>query len=174
MNDEANNIIQHCKIGEDNKLALSTIEQNRDASIALVIQARYKLDIVSRDLDHPLYDNQAFYDAIKQLATSSPKAKIRILIQDSEKAVKQGHRLVNLARKLTSFIDIRLQSKPYKEFNEAWLIVDDKAWIRRPFADKYSAEVNCSAARQLRDIGKEFDSMWNESSSDPNLRQLSL
>ncbi len=160
--------------GDEKVLSLKTAEQNRDASIELVEQARYALDIVCRDLDHALYDNDDFYDAVKKLATSGPKAKIRILIQDSNKAVKQGHRLVELARKLSSFIKIRIHGKRFKEFNEAWLIVDAKAWIRRPHADKYIAEVNYSAARQLRDITKDFDNMWNEANDDPNLRRLSL
>jgi len=174
MTDEINDIIKHCKIGEEQKLTLATIEQNHNAGIALVSQARYKLDIVSRDLDHAIYDNEDFYNVVKHLATSGPKAKIRILIQDSDKAVKQGHRLVKLARKLSSFIEIRIQGKHFKEFNEAWLIVDEKAWIRRPFADKYSAEMSYSAARKLKDIGDDFETMWNEASNDPNFRQLSI
>jgi len=174
MNDKNIHLAHQCKIGDALKLKLSTVEQNREASIALVKQSRYKLDIVSRDLDHALYDNEDFYNVAKNLATSGPKAKIRILIQNSDKAVKQGHRLVELARKLTSFIEIRVQGKRSKEFNEAWLIVDDTAWIRRNFADTYLSELNCSAARQLKDIEQEFINMWEEASVDPNLRRLSL
>lgn len=174
MTDEINGSLQHCKIGEETTLRLESSEQNRIASIALVAQARYTLDIVCRDLEHALYDNEDFYNTVKQLATSSPKAKIRVLIQDSNKAVKQGHRLVDLARRLSSFIKIRVQGKRFKEFNEAWLVVDAKAWVRRAHADKYISELNCSAARQLRDSLKNFDAMWNESNDDPNLRRISL
>ena len=174
MTDEIDNIIEHGKIGDEQRLSLTTAEQNRKMSIALVIQARYTLDIVCRDLDHTLYDNEGFYNAVKQLATSSPKAKIRILIQDSNKAVKNGHRIVELARKLTSFIKIRIQGKRFKEFNEAWLIVDGKAWIRRSHADKYIANVNYSSEQQLIDTLNNFNSMWDESSDDPNLRHLSI
>jgi len=174
MTDEMVHIIQNCKVGEEQKLRLSTVEQNRDASLMLVRQARHTLDIVCRDFDHALYDNNEFYDAVKLLATSSPKAKIRILIQDSSKAVKQGHRIVELARRLTSFINIRIQEHQFKEFNEAWLIVDSRAWIRRTFADKYQAELDCSAARVLKEIGNVFTGMWNQAKHDPNLRRLSL
>ncbi len=174
MTENIDNIFEQYKIGDNKALTLTTAEQNRDASIALVDQARYTLDIVSRELDHKLYDNDDFYNTVKQLATSNPKAKIRILIQSSDKAVKQGHRLIEIARKLSSFITIHLQGRRFKEFNEAWLIVDSKAWIRRAHADKYSADVDYSAARQLREIEKTFTSMWNESVDDPNLRRLSL
>ena len=174
MNDEIDNILANSQIGESVTLKLESAEQNRAASIALVTQAHHSLDIVSRDLDHKIYDNEEFKAVVKHLATSSPKAKIRVLIQDSEKVVKQGHRLVELARRLTSFIDIRIQGKRFKEFNEAWLIVDSKAWVRRPFADKYNADIDFSAARQLRETSKTFTAMWDEADLDPNLRRLSL
>ena len=174
MSTDIDNILSNSKIGDSVTATLVDAEQNCAASIALVDQARYTLDIVSRDLNHALYDNDAFEEVVKQLATSSRKARIRILIQDSDKAVKQGHRIVELARRISSFIEIRVQGKQFKEFNEAWLIVDAKAWIRRPLVDRYHAEINYSAARQLRDIVKEFDNMWNYASPDPNLRRLSI
>ena len=174
MNDELDTMLSKCKIGEPTTLILDYVEQNSMVSTELVKQARYSLDIVSRDLEHKIYDNEDFINAVKDLALSDPKAKIRLLIQDSDKAVKQGHRLIELSRKLTSFIDIRVQGKRFKEFNEAWLIVDSKAWIRRAHADEYHAEVDCSATRQLKEITASFNSMWNEASHDPNLRRLSL
>jgi len=174
MNNDIMHIIENSRIGDDVTVKLEDAEQNQLVSIAISKQARHTLDIVSHDLDHTIYDNNEFSDAVKDLATGSPKAKIRILIQDSDKVIKQGHRLVELAKRLTSFIEIRIQGKRYKEFNEAWLIVDNKAWIRRPFADKYIADVDYSAARQLRETSKTFDTMWAEASHDPNLRRLSL
>ncbi|MCK4744133.1 MAG: hypothetical protein KAT25_09955 [Sulfuriflexus sp.] len=174
MNDEIDSLLVNSKICESVTLKLESAKQNHIASINLVQQGRYTLDIVSRELDHKIYDNEEFKAVVKDLATSGAKAKIRLLIQDSDKAVKQGHRLVELARRLTSFIDIRIQGKRFKEFNEAWLIVDSKAWVRRPFADKYNADVSFLATRQLRETSKIFNTMWDEASHDPNLRRLSL
>ena len=174
MNTDIETTLLTATIGKSPVIKLEDAEQNRLAGRELVKQARYTLDIVSRDLDHKLYDNDDFVSAVKELATSGPKAKIRILIQDSDKTIKQGHRIIDLARKLTSFIEIRIQGKRFKEFNEAWLIVDNKAWIRRAYADKYPADIDYSATRELKDVAKSFDSMWYEASNDPNFRQLSI
>ena len=174
MNNGIDNTLGNSQIGESVTFKLDDAEQNLTASVALVTQAHHSLDIVSRDLDHKVYDNEEFKAAVKDLATSSPKAKIRLLIQDSEKVVRQGHRLLELARRLTSFIDIRIQGKRFREFNEAWLIVDSKAWVRRPLAEQYNAEIDFSAARQLRETNNIFNAMWDEADLDPNLRRLSL
>lgn len=174
MNDKINLILNDSKIGDITELQLHNAEQNQLASVALTKQARRYLDIVSHNLDRKIYDNEEFSDAVKVLATSNPKAKIRLLIHDSETIVKQGHRLIELARRLSSYIEIRIQGKRFKEFNEAWLIVDSKAWIQRPFSDTYVANIDYSAARQLKETSKIFDDMWNEASNDPNLRRLNI
>lgn len=174
MNNEINQILEKSQLGDEVILKLGDVEQNRIASTALTKHARYYLDIISHDLDRKIYDNEAFKNAVKDLAISNPKARIRLLINNSDAIIAHGHRLVELARRLTSFIDIRIQGDNFKEFNEAWLIVDAKAWIRRPFADQYAAEVDYSAARQLRETCTTFDTMWNEASHDPNLRCLSI
>ena len=174
MTNDIHQRIENSHIGDNVKLKLNNAEDNRLASISIAQQARHSIDIISRDLDQKIYDNEAFKDAMKNLATGSTKAKIRILIHDCDTVVKKGHRLVELARRLTSFIDIRVQGKRFNEFNEAWLIVDSKAWIRRPLSDKYDADVDYSAARKLKETHETFNAMWNEASQDPNLRRLSL
>jgi len=162
------------KIGDSLSLQLSERNENRLACAVLAQQARTTLDIVSRDFDKHIFDTSEFYEAVKTLATSNRKARIRILISDSEKVIKYGHRLLELARRLTSYIDIKVQGKSFKDFNESWLVADETAWLRQPHADRYEAEINFSDARRLREVLKDFDTMWNEATHDQNLRRLSL
>jgi len=166
--------LANATIGEPLAFQINDKGENIKVSQALAERARLTIDIVSPGLDKPVLDNVEFYESIKTLATGNRKAKIRILITDSEKIIKNGHRLLDLARRLPSFIEIKVQGKSFKDFCEAWLITDAKAWLRRPHADRYEAEVDFSSARKLRDILKDFEAMWNEAIHDPNLRRLSL
>lgn len=174
MDDSPLQQLSNARIGEPMKLRLSEREENRAFGIALVQQASHSLDIVSRELDATLFDNDEFVGAVKDLATSTRKARIRILVQNTDRMVKHGHRLIELARRLTSFIEIRIQGKDYRDFNEAWLIVDNTAWIRRPVADRYEAEIDCSAKRILQESDKAFTAMWEAALPDPNLRRLHI
>ena len=166
--------LANATIGEPLAFQINDKGENIKVSQALAERARMTIDIVSPDLDKPVLDTVEFYEAIKTLPTGNRKARIRILITDSEKIIKNGHRLLDLARRLPSFIEIKVQGKSFKDFCEAWLITDAKAWLRRPHADRYEAEVDFSSARKLRDILKDFEAMWNEAIHDPNLRRLSL
>jgi hypothetical protein len=166
--------LQQARLGDN--LVLRTEERDEVATVYLHMtsQAKFRLDIVSRDLEPAIFDNADYFNAAKQLAMYSSKSKIRILIQNSDRIVKYGHRLVELSRRLSSHIDIRLQSKDFKEFNEAWLIVDERGWVRRPLADRFKGECHFSAPREVQERSKQFNEMWDASTEDPNLRRLHL
>ena len=94
-------------------IELSGSEAQRRASVALTIQARRSVDIFTRDLDKKIYDRKDFLDGLQNLAVNS-RGVIRILVKDSSKAVKYGHRIISLSQRLTSFIEIRKVAEDYK------------------------------------------------------------
>lgn len=153
-------------------LSLGTSEENQEVAVNLVRQAKRTLVIAGRDLDAALYNNDAFCDAVAQLATRSKYSHIRMLIQDSNPLVQNGHCLLHLARRLTSFMEIRIFGNEFKNFNQAFLIVDDSGYIKRKNADRYDAIANFNDAFTAREMAKAFQGMWDESEADPQLRRL--
>ena len=91
--------------GDD--IVIDSSEDNMLAAIRLVEQAHSQIDIFSRDLDARVYNHSAFTDGIRQMITSSPRAKVRVLVIDPDYSTKHGHRLIDLARHLTSYMEIR-------------------------------------------------------------------
>src|SRR3569833_967545 len=113
------------KLGETSTpLSLETSEDNRAAALRLVQQARRSLDIYSRDLDKAIYDAPTFLDAVRALALNAKQGAVRILVKDSSRAVKCGHRLIPLCQRLTSFIEIRRPPEEYRDYYEAFMVVD--------------------------------------------------
>ncbi|MGD9000928.1 MAG: hypothetical protein PVF75_10970 [Granulosicoccaceae bacterium] len=163
------------RLGETTeRLALNSRDENRIVTVQMLEQARRSINITSRSLDPAIYDHKDFLDAARQFALSSPGVRMRILVNDAEPVIKQGHRLLELARKLTSFIEIRVQGKTFHEYNEAWLLVDETGYVHRRLADRFEAEAGFNAPRQVRDMNKQFEEMWQESVTDPNLRRLHI
>lgn len=166
--------LQHAQLGKE--LSLQAKDRN-DVLLAcqkITEQTRFRLDIVSRDLDPSIFDNEDYCEAVKQLATRSAKSKIRILIQSSDHIIKHGHCLIQLSRRLSSYIDIRLQGEDYGEFNEAWLLADNCGWIRRPLSGGFTAECHFDSPREVLERSKQFSLMWDKSVADPNLRRLHI
>ena len=79
----------------------------RQASVALVAQSRRTIEIISRHLDPRVYDNPEFIGALQRFILDSVRARVHIIVMDSRPILTAGHRLVNLAQHLSSFIEIR-------------------------------------------------------------------
>ena len=140
----------------------------------MVEQTRRSLDIVSRHLDPPLFDNEAFAAAVKQIALNHRSAQIRLFILDSRPLVSRHHRLLELAERLPGFIEIRTPSQHYKSFNEALLIADNVGYVHRQFSDRFEAEADFCDRRRAMALGERLDEMWERGLPDPNFRRLHL
>lgn len=149
-------------------------EALKSACLALASQARRTLDIVSRHLDPALYDDEGFVEAVKRLALGHRAARVRLFILDSRPLVAQGHRLIDLALKLTTFIDIRTPARQHQEFNEAWLVADNTGYAHRQFSDRYAAEVDFNGRRRAAALTERLDDMWERGQRDANFRRLHL
>ncbi|MDX1434598.1 MAG: hypothetical protein R3286_19305, partial [Gammaproteobacteria bacterium] len=78
---------------------IDTSEECRLASLSMARQARRTIEIVSRELDPPVYDNQELEDALSDLVVGSNRAQVRILVMQPEVVVKHGHRLLQLTQR---------------------------------------------------------------------------
>ena len=113
------------KLGETSaEVHIHTAEENKNAAVSLVKQARYSIDIFTQDMDAEIYNNNEFEHAVFNLAKKHPNTKIRILAQDTRKAVQNGHCLIRLAQSMTSSVFIHNPSREYKDEKCAFLVVD--------------------------------------------------
>ena len=155
-------------------VTITTSEEARLAALALATQARRSLHIFSRDLDAPLFDNVPFVDAVAGVAARSRNTFVHILLQDANRVVNQGHRLLELGYRLDSKIKMRKPHPDYQHFNEAFLIADETGLIHRRPGDRYDGIVDFSARREARELVKFFSDVWERSAPDPGLRRLHL
>ncbi|MFA5627519.1 MAG: hypothetical protein WCX90_07585 [Thiohalomonadaceae bacterium] len=167
--------IQDYKLGENTKLlTLATVDDFRVTSLALAQQARRTLHIFTQDLDHALFDIAEFEEATSQLARHSQYSHVRILLQDSSAAVRRGHRLVDLAHRLSSHIAIRKPIAEYADLRQSFLLADETGYVSRQMADRYSGVADFNDRSTARNLVNLFNEVWERSQSDPQLRRLYL
>jgi len=132
------------------------------------------MNIFSQELDAALYDNAQFEQNIVNLAKRHPKTNIRILIQNSRKAVQQGHRLIRVAQTLTSSVTIRKPSREHQSEQSAFMTVDGQALLYRVIGNQYNYEatVNFMSPNHAGKLDDFFNEVWERAESDLNLRRL--
>lgn len=164
-----------CILGETaGDFALDSRDDNRHAVMLLASQAHRRIDLFTPDLEPALYDQSPFLDALTRLCLSSPRARVRVLAKDFERAVKEGHRLVELARRLSSYVEMRKVHSDYQENNEAFLLVDDYGLLHRRHAARFEGRCSGKAPLEVRRLRAFFGEVWERSEPHADLRRLHL
>lgn len=163
------------KLGQsDSELNLDNREDNRLATQEMLRQARLRIDIVSRDLDPAIYDQPELIETLKNMILENRRARVRIIVFDSQILAQRGHQLLKLAGDLSSFIEIRQGSTQHDQYSEAMLVADECGYIHRLLWNRYEANVNFNGRQHCKSLLNTFENMWNQASQSVHLRRLSL
>ncbi|MEJ1377720.1 MAG: acyltransferase [Candidatus Sedimenticola sp. (ex Thyasira tokunagai)] len=175
MSEESLRLIEEQSLGQQGvKLHLMEIEEVQLACQRLVEQAVRRVDIFTFDLDAQLFDRQPFLEAVKQLAIGGPLSQINILLQDNHRVQTEGHRLLELARRLTSKIEIRRPHADHIDQLENYLLADECGYLIRPLYTSYEASTDFSDRYTARGMTEKFMKIWECSEPDTVLRRLYL
>ncbi|HYN78521.1 MAG TPA: hypothetical protein VES73_12090 [Lamprocystis sp. (in: g-proteobacteria)] len=146
----------------------------RAAALCLADRARRELLIFSRDLEPASYDQGPFLEAVRRLALRTPRQPVRVLVREPRLAVLAGHRLIELARRLSSRISIRRVADDFQDRVDAFLIADASSYCRRRLADRHEALVEFQARGRAGRLRATFEHIWEQSDDDSDLRRLYL
>lgn len=168
-------IFENYKLGiDDNELTISTSEEHHLAAKMMAEQSRREISIISRALDPLVYNVPAFVDAVKQMLLSNRRARMRIIVFESQTIVRRGHLLLNLAENMPSYIEFRTPIRARYDFNESLFVADSTAYLYRNNAERFDGLLNFKDKRKCKVLLDVFEEMWERSTPDPNLRRLSL
>ena len=163
------------KLGEHaDDIPIDSSEDNQAAALHLVSQGGRSLDIFSHDLEPRIYDTPDFTDAVRALAIKTRDMQVRILVNDPDFIIKHGHRLIDLARRLTSHMEIRKLHEDYCNKPEAYLVVDKRGLLHRKLASRYEAVVNFNNPMTATELYHHFSEMWERSRQYMDFRQLNI
>jgi hypothetical protein len=138
----------------------------------LAAQAQHGLMLLTLDLEPAVFDRQPFLNAISQLARRRQDSCFRILVLDSRRALQQGHRLIELSRRLGPAIQFRCPPPEYRNTGKTVLLVDDVGYVYRPLASRYEGTANFNNPGEVARQKKYFTDLWDRSAPDSGLRLL--
>ena len=142
--------------------------------VELARSALRHLWILSPRLDRSVFDNTELTQALGDLARDSRQTEIRILIQDPRGLVAQGHRLLQLARRIPSRVIIhRLEHHPEWRGQTA-VIRDRDGLLFKPGDSETEAFYYPNSRVAVQSQQELFEDLWRYSAPDPDLRSLSI
>lgn len=153
---------------------LDSKTDTRAAGRQIAAAAQRQIVLFHFDLAPEIFDDAEFAAELRRLATQSRRARVRILIWDSTRPVKDGHQVVRLAQQLPTFIEIRKPPRDYGEVADAALVADERAYLYRPLASRYEGQAALDDAPRARELQRRFEEMWQQAEPDPEFRRLGI
>ena len=162
-------------LGEHDKLErFSRPEIARAHALAMLFQARRNLCVYSHNLEPWLYHHSSIQEACTRFLLANPRNQLRILLRDSSRAVREGHRLLSLSKRLSSSIHIRKLHPDYASEEVTFLLADDCGLLFMPETGEPSGYALYKDAQRCRQRRAQFDQAWDTSITDPDLRSFLL
>ena len=152
----------------------SNQQEARTHALALLQQAQRSLCLYSLDLEPWLYHHSSMQAACTEFLLANPRNQLRILLRDTSLAVKHGHRLLTLARRLPSNCQIRKLHPDYPSEELNFLLADDCALLLRPEPSQYAGYACYQDPANARLRRAQFEQAWSTSISDADLRSFLL
>jgi hypothetical protein len=159
--------------GENPVRVISSLEEMRAAVDAVAASAQRLMSIYTADLEPDLYDQNAFLEIVKRFVLARRFAKVRVLIADSNRLLRDNNRFVAMGRRLTSCIDIRPVVGTIRQRAAGYVIADDRAIAYRVHADRWDGVADLNNPPVARQYLDEFDEIWHASTIDEHTRLAS-
>ena len=165
--------IDDLRLGESSlEFEVESLAESTAVAHALAAQTQRTLLLHTEDLEPAIYDESAFLDAVTRLSHAHSQSRIWILIQDARKVVQHGHRLIEIARRMSSSIQLRRPAEQYRNYHESFLLADGCGYLHRPIAARYEGTANFHDPGKVADFEKYFMEVWERSEPDEEIRRL--
>ncbi|SDO43211.1 DUF7931 domain-containing protein [Pseudomonas jinjuensis] len=146
----------------------------RSHALALMQQARRSLCLYTPDMEPWLYHHSSIHEACTRFLLLHPQNRLRILTRDTARAIRDGHRLLELSHRLSSRCHIRRVNPNYPGEDCAFLLVDDLGLLHRPRPEQLDGVACYNAPGKVKRLQMQFDQAWETGLADPNLRRFVL
>lgn len=156
--------------GSETLAVLTTLAEVRAAVNEIATGARRLISIYTPDLEPELYDQTSFLEAVKHFVLTHSFSKVRVLLAEPTRVMRDSNRFVAMGRRLSSCIDIRYVAAKAPQRASAYLIADDRAIMYRMRADTWDGIADVNNPPVARLYLQEFDGIWNASAVDHGLR----
>lgn len=156
-------------------VAIESREQALTETLALINDAKRELWIYTRDLDPALFDTEPGLDALKRVAIAGRGASIQILVSQPQAPVKRGHRLIELAQRLSSVFAFRTPVQETDlQYPSAFVLNDRRGYYFRTLGSRYEGELVTYAPGRHAQLREYFGQVWERSEPSEELRLLAL
>ena len=156
-------------------LPATTRSETAATRLQLLGNARHRLAIYAPLLGNDSYASAEELAELRRIAISGRGAQIRILLHDPAAALRNDHRLIALAQRLPSMMQIRM---PVEEadlaYGSAYLLNDAGGYLFLPEANRPQGRAALHDRASQAPLQQHFDEVWERAERASILQTLDI
>lgn len=149
---------------------MEPLKNARETLVAQLEQASRHVDILSPSLEPHLLDDQAVVDALTRLARRGRQSRIRILVSGIEPVEMAAHKLLAVARRLSTAVTVKVLDT-HPEWNGETVVLVDRSSGLLVSTQERRAHTLADRAEAQR-WAERFERLWLAGHESPELRQF--
>ncbi len=167
--------MQNNNLDNSERSVLTSFNDVREAAIEVAACAQRSITIMTPDLEQDIYGSEDFLEVIKRLVLAKRYARVRVLVTDPSRTVRNGNRFVSLGRRLNTYIDFRNLQEDYRtEVHDAYIIADESAVMYRANGRRYEGIVGKNEPIIARHHLEAFYQPWEDSAFHEDIRMAQI
>jgi predicted GNAT family N-acyltransferase len=160
---------------DDTSLPAGSRSEMGSSRLQLLERARHRLDIYQPVLSADIYGSQEELAELRRVATAGRGAQIRLLLHDPAAALRASHRLIALAQRLPSVIQVRTpQEELDLAYPSAYLLTDQGGYLFQPDAQRPTGRADSRDRAAQAPLLQHFNDVWERSARATALNPLDL
>lgn len=159
---------------ERRRISLEGVDDFQSQARFLAQRAHRQIRILSPSLDPNIFDNDELRMFLFNFASQHPYAEIHILVQNPQLLVQNAHRLLQLYHRLPSRVQMRTLKPGCKTSHTEFMLIDQTGILYKQSLNRYIGYAVHWSPLDATELANEFDSLWNASEVDPELRNLPM
>ncbi len=144
----------------DELQVLTNVADVRQTTAAVIATGQRLISIFTPDLEPQLYDDPKVIEVIKRFVLSHSFAKVRVLLRDHTRHTGSGSRFMSMARRLTSYLELRILVPQFHHLTASYCISDDRGIVYRMRSDRWDGIAAINSPPVARQYLQEFDAAW--------------
>jgi hypothetical protein len=149
-------------------------DEIRNTLTALAQSAAREIMIFTPHLDGYLFNSGRFARALASFAARHRHNRARILVEDTEQALRDNDRVIELCRRLSDFIELRRVGEEHLGLREMFVVVDQRSCLYQQDLAKPDTVVHTQNVREALLLARRFNALWDRSDPIPALRTAGL
>jgi hypothetical protein len=162
---------------ESGSFAITSREEAAAVRLQLLAGTRYKLAIHLPALPPEALGNPLELAELRRIATSGRGAEIRLILGDPNAALRMGHRLIDLAQRLSTAFQIRMPCEDETSeatSSSAWLLNDTGGYLFLPDAERPDGRAALRDGPGQAPLLLQFERIWERAEPATQLQSLGL